>query len=116
MDWEKIRADWAARGFSCGLWVDPPGKVWADFVDDTDELVMVMERQQEFEMTRKSYRPRIDEELLIPAGTRHTARTLAKLHQSGSTDTSGDKISRILTEISRGQSSHAGQCCLLHHY
>src|SRR5438034_11221052 len=31
-------------------------------------------------------------------------------------DTSGDKISRILTEISRGQSSHAGQCCLLHHY
>ncbi len=79
MDWEKIRADWAARGFSCGLWVDPPGKVWADFVHDTDELVMVMEGQQEFEMTRKSYRPRIGEELLIPAGTRHTARNTGQV-------------------------------------
>jgi len=40
---------------------------------------MVMEGQQEFEMTGKSYRPRIGEELLIPAGTRHTARNTGQV-------------------------------------
>ncbi len=36
---EKVKRDWAQRGFSCGLWADPPGQVWANFVHDTDELV-----------------------------------------------------------------------------
>jgi mannose-6-phosphate isomerase-like protein (cupin superfamily) len=76
MNREKIKAEWAGRGFSCGLWIDPPGKVWADFVHDTDELVMVIEGEQEFEMNGKSYRPRIEEELLIPAGIRYTARNI----------------------------------------
>jgi len=43
VDREKVKKDWAARGFSCGLWVDPPGQVWADFMHDTDELVMLLE-------------------------------------------------------------------------
>jgi quercetin dioxygenase-like cupin family protein len=76
MDQQKIGALWAARGFSCGLWVDPPGQVWADFVHDRDELVMVVEGEQEFEMNGRPYRPAIGEELLIPAGTRHTARNV----------------------------------------
>jgi len=73
-DQERVRLQWAARGFSCGIWVDPPGRVWADFIHDTDELVMVVEGEQEFEVSGRSYRPPIGEELLIPAGTRHTAR------------------------------------------
>ncbi len=76
MDLEKIRTNWEARGYSCGLWVDPPGRVWADFVHDTDELVMVVAGEQEFEMDGKPIRPRIGEELLIPAKTRHTARNV----------------------------------------
>ena len=73
-DQERVRQQWAARGFSCGMWVDPPGRVWADFIHDTDDLVMVVEGEQEFEVSGRSYRPPIGEELLIPAGTRHTAR------------------------------------------
>jgi hypothetical protein len=46
--------------------VDPPRKVWADFVHDTDELVTLTEGEQEFDMNGKSYRPRISDELLIP--------------------------------------------------
>ena len=26
-----VERDWAARGFSGGLWVDPPGRRWEDF-------------------------------------------------------------------------------------
>jgi mannose-6-phosphate isomerase-like protein (cupin superfamily) len=76
VNFDQVRADWSARGFSCGLWVDPPGRVWANFVHDTDELVMVVEGNQEFEMNGKQIQPQVGEELLIPANTRHTARNV----------------------------------------
>ena len=43
MDRERIAADWAARGFSCDLWTDPPGQRWEDFTHATDEVVIVLE-------------------------------------------------------------------------
>ena len=42
-DRDAVARRWRERGFSCGLWVDPPGQVWADFIHDTDELVMAVE-------------------------------------------------------------------------
>ena len=78
VDRKSVRQLWTARGFSCALWVDSPGQVWADFVHDRDELVMVVEGEQEFEMNGQRYRPAIGEELLIPAGTRHTARNVGR--------------------------------------
>ncbi len=78
VDQKKVKEDWNRRGFSCGLWIDPPGREWADFVHDTDELVMVLEGEQEFEMNGKRYRPKVGEELLIPARTYHTARNIGK--------------------------------------
>lgn len=74
VDQEAVSARWRERGFSCGLWVDPPGQVWEDFVHDTDELVMVVEGQMEFEVEGERHRPCVGEELFIPAGARHSAR------------------------------------------
>lgn len=79
VDLEQIEKDWAARGFSCGLWVDAPGRVWSDFVHDTDEVVMLLEGEQEFEMGGQNFRLKPGEELLIPAGTRHTARNVGSV-------------------------------------
>ncbi len=76
VDRNAVAADWRTRGFSCGLWVDPPGQVWADFVHDTDEIVMVVEGEVQFEIAGVIHRPRVGEELLIPAGAPHTVRTL----------------------------------------
>jgi uncharacterized cupin superfamily protein len=73
---KRIEQDWTARGFSCDLWIDPPGREWIDFVHDTDELVMLLEGEEEFEMNGKKYRLSPGEELLIPAGTYHTARNV----------------------------------------
>ena len=78
VDREKVKKNWNQRGFSCGLWVDPSGQVWADFVHDTAELVMLLEGEEEFEMEGKKYRLKVGEELLIPAGTCHTARNVGK--------------------------------------
>jgi len=67
-----VRADWKARGFSFECWTDPPGRVWADFVHDTDELAMLLEGEIEFTVGEKTVRPAIGEEVAIPAGARHT--------------------------------------------
>ncbi len=76
VDRNAVAADWRMRGFSCGLWIDPPGQVWAGFVHDTDEVVMVVEGEVEFEIAGVIHRPRAGDELLIPAGARHTVRNL----------------------------------------
>ncbi len=76
VDEAKVRKDWAGRGFSCGLWVDPPGRVWVNFVHDTDELVMLLEGEEEFEMNGEKYRLQVGEEFLIPAGIYHTVRNV----------------------------------------
>jgi mannose-6-phosphate isomerase-like protein (cupin superfamily) len=78
VDPEEIKKDWAERGFSSDLWVDPPGRVWADFVHTSDELVVVLEGEEEFEMNGKKVKPKVGQELLIPAGTYHTARNVGK--------------------------------------
>jgi quercetin dioxygenase-like cupin family protein len=68
----------ASRGFSCGLWTEPPGQRWDDFTHTTDEPVVVLEGQVEFEVAGQVRRPRLGEELLIPAGTVHSARNVGK--------------------------------------
>lgn len=73
---DRVAADWQARGFSCGLWVDPPGQVWADYVHGVDELVMVVDGEVEFEIEGHRHRPAPGEELFIPAGARHTVRNV----------------------------------------
>jgi quercetin dioxygenase-like cupin family protein len=78
LDRNKIATDWAARGFSCDLWTDPPGQTWEDFRHATDELVTVLEGEMEFEIAGKVQHPKPGEELLIPAGAMHSARNIGK--------------------------------------
>lgn len=78
LDRESIAAEWAARRFSCELWVDPPGQRWEDFTHATDELVTVLEGTMEFEIEGKVTHPAAGEELLIPSGAVHSARNVGK--------------------------------------
>jgi len=67
MNQEATRKDWNERGFSFGIFRDPPGQVWADFVHRTDELVMLAEGEIELEIEGKTQRPLIGQEIFIPA-------------------------------------------------
>lgn len=67
---------WRSRGFSCGLWVDPPGQVWEDYVHSIDELVMPIEGTLELEIEGRIFRPTIGEEVFIPARARHSVRNV----------------------------------------
>lgn len=71
---QQIASLWATRGFSCQPWTDPPGQRWEDFRHATDEIVIVLEGEMEFEIAGQVKHPNIGEELLIPAGAIHSAR------------------------------------------
>ena len=76
IDHSAVRKDWYGRGFSCDIWIDPPGKVWIDFVHDTDELLMLIDGEIELEMDGNILHPEIGDEILIPAGINHTVRNI----------------------------------------
>ncbi len=78
MDERKVKTDWERRGFSFGIWIDPPGQVWEDYVHDADELLMLVEGQIELSFLGKTFCPKIGEEVLIPAGAGHTVRNIGK--------------------------------------
>ncbi|GKS58373.1 hypothetical protein YTPLAS18_19000 [Nitrospira sp.] len=71
-----VEGSWHSRGFSCAVWVDPPGQVWEDYVHSTDELVMLIEGTLEFAIEGRVSRPEIGQEVCIPAGIRHSVRNV----------------------------------------
>jgi mannose-6-phosphate isomerase-like protein (cupin superfamily) len=76
VDITAVRSDWQSRGFSCDVWIDPPGRVWEDYRHAVDEVVMVLEGEAEFDIAGKVIRPAPGEEVLIPSGAVHTVRNL----------------------------------------
>ena len=82
MNPEQIKKNWNSRGYSFGIFKDPPGQVWADFVHKTDELVVLAEGQIEIEIEGKSKQPPIGKEVFIHAKAKHTVRNVGKIINS----------------------------------
>ena len=78
MQQEKIRENWESRGYSFGVFKDSPGKVWANYVHRTDEIVVLAGGDIEIEIEGKSQQPQIGEEVFIPANAIHTVRNIGK--------------------------------------
>ena len=78
MNPELIKKNWESRGYSFGVFKDPPGQVWADFVHRTDELVGLAEGEIEIEIEGKSQQPQIGDEVFIPANAIHTVKNIGK--------------------------------------
>ena len=78
MNQKQIKKDWDSRGYSFGIFKDPPGKIWADFVHRTDELVVLSEGEIEIEIEGNSEQPSIGEEVFIPANALHTVSNVGK--------------------------------------
>ena len=78
MNPDQIKKDWNSREYSFGVFKDPPGQVWPDFVHRTDELVVLAEGEIEVEIEGKASRPQIGEEVFIPANTKHTVSNVGR--------------------------------------
>ena len=77
VDQSAVAADWSARGYSCGLFVDPPGQMWNDFVHDVNELVMVAEGRLEMSVGDQSFVAEEGDEVFIPKGAVHSLKNIS---------------------------------------
>ena len=77
-DSAAVSEDWNRRGYSCDLWIDPPGQRWEDFVHPVDDVVIVLEGEMEFEVEGKIHHPKLGDELFIPAEALHSARNVGQ--------------------------------------
>ena len=64
---DLIKQNWHSRGYSFGVFCDRPGQVWADFVHQTDELVVLAEGEIEVKIEGKAERFQIGGMVFIPA-------------------------------------------------
>jgi quercetin dioxygenase-like cupin family protein len=71
-------SDLGDEGFTGGVWVDPPGRVWEDYVHAEDELFMVVSGQVELELPARKWCPAVGEEVLIPARAVHSVTNVGE--------------------------------------
>ena len=70
-----IEREWQNKGFSFGVFRDPPGQEWNDFVHATDEYVIVAQGTLEISVGEESARCEPGDLVWIPRGVCHSLRT-----------------------------------------
>jgi quercetin dioxygenase-like cupin family protein len=78
IDQGMIEQEWRARGFSFGVFRDPPGQEWNDFVHATDEFVIVAAGTLEVTVGGESAQCEPGDLVWIPRGTNHSLKTLSQ--------------------------------------
>jgi mannose-6-phosphate isomerase-like protein (cupin superfamily) len=78
IDRAAVAADWRARGFSCDLFVDPPGREWLDFKHQANELLTVAEGRLEVTIGDEAMIAEPGDEIYIPRGVRHSLRNICR--------------------------------------
>ncbi|MCH7539524.1 MAG: cupin domain-containing protein [Proteobacteria bacterium] len=76
VDRAAVAREWAAQGYSCALFVDPPGRAWNDFVHATDELVTVVEGRLEMTVAGQRFTVGPGDEVFIPRDTLHSVENI----------------------------------------
>ena len=74
VDQERVRGDWARRGYDCRLFTDPPGREWKDFMHQTNELVTVVEGRLRLTIAGEIQEAAPGDEVFIPRGARHSVK------------------------------------------
>jgi len=73
---EKVSQSWGARGYSCDVFIDPPGREWNDFVHMKNELVTVVEGQLQVTIEGQEFIAKPGDEVYIPKGACHSVKNL----------------------------------------
>lgn len=78
IDRGAVAADWQLRGYSCNVFVDPPGRSWKDFVHDRNELITVVTGRLFLTVDGKEHTLEPGDETLIPRGSLHSVFNIHK--------------------------------------
>jgi len=73
---EEVARSWSERGYSCDLFVDPPGREWNDFVHSTNELVTVVEGKMKVIIDGEEGIAEAGDEVFIPKGAYHSVKNI----------------------------------------
>lgn len=73
---EEVARSWSERGYSCDLFVDPPGREWNDFVHSTNELVTVIEGKLRMTIDGKDIFAEPGDEVFIPKKSQHSVKNI----------------------------------------
>ncbi len=76
VDPAAVADDWSARGYSCGLFVDPPGREWRDYVHSVNELLTVADGELELTVAGESFRVHPGDEAFIPRRAAHSVKNV----------------------------------------
>lgn len=78
VDPAAVASDWAARGYSCHTFVDPPGQQWRDFVHHTNEVVTVVEGRLRLTIGDDAdVEAEPGDEIFIPRHARHSVYNIS---------------------------------------
>jgi cupin 2 domain-containing protein len=72
---KKIQAAWQQEGFDFGIFRDPPGQEWNDFVHDSDEYVLVADGTLTISVGAKTANCEAGDLVRIPRGAVHSLKT-----------------------------------------
>lgn len=75
---QQVEKEWCQKGFSFGVFRDPPGQEWNDFVHDTDEYVVVAEGRLEIRVGEESATCAPGDLVWIPRHVRHSLKTISE--------------------------------------
>lgn len=75
IDLDALERSFTDRGYSFGIFVDPPGQEWLGFVHDVDEIVVPLEGSITITVAGTVHRPVIGNEVFIPANAVHDVVT-----------------------------------------
>ena len=75
VDLGAVEKEWRARGFSFGVFRDPPGQEWNDFVHATDEFVVVAAGELTISVGEETSHCVAGDMVRIPKGARHSLKT-----------------------------------------
>ena len=75
IDLDALERSFTDRGYSFGIFVDPPGQEWLGFVHSVDEIVVPLEGSVTITVAGTEHRPSIGEEVFIPANAIHDVVT-----------------------------------------
>lgn len=78
VDKNRVKENWKNRGFSFGVFSDPPGQCWENYSHPQDEIFMVAEGEVELQLGRRKLKPGPGDEVIIPSGKKHSVRNVGR--------------------------------------
>jgi cupin 2 domain-containing protein len=77
VDFSAVETDWRREGFSFGIFRDPPGQEWNNFIHQSDEYVLVAEGRLRIAVGNETAICEPGNLVRIPREVSHSLKTLS---------------------------------------